>query len=100
MRNQTAKLASELADDPQAEIRVLNQKISNRDLPLICWRNGNDDEWECVKFERKIRELEEALKLIKENSLNPAHTMTKLGLEESLDMVHKIAVNLLKKGRQ
>ena len=37
-----------------------------------------------------------ALEMVRDCSLNPAHTMTKLGLEECIDACHKVAIAAIK----
>ena len=51
---------------------------------------------ECAESDL-LGECLEALEVVKSNSLNPAHTMTKLGLEECIDANHKIAKAILAK---
>lgn len=53
----------------------------------------------CTYFASRLQrliELEKGIDLIKTNSTNPAHTMTQLGLEESMDCINKMAENLQK----
>ena len=46
-----------------------------------------------LKAENK--RLAEALEIVKANSLNPAHTVTKLGLEEIVDANYNLADKIL-----
>ena len=50
---------------------------------------------EAVALAKATVETVSEMQNIRDNSLNPAHTMTKQGLEESLDACHKIAANRL-----
>lgn len=43
----------------------------------------------------EIKKLRNALGIVRDNSLNPAHTMTKLGLEATVDCNYKLAVETL-----
>ncbi len=45
--------------------------------------------------EVQVEKYKKALELIKENSLNPAHTMTKLGLEEVVECIRKITDDVI-----
>ncbi len=47
------------------------------------------------RLEEDLSKAKRALQLIKDNCLNPAHTMTKLGLEDVVDCCRKIAVETL-----
>lgn len=49
------------------------------------------------QLEARNKELVEALKMVKYCSLNPAHTMTKSGLEDCLDDCHKVSTSALAK---
>ncbi len=44
---------------------------------------------------KEAEELRNAMVIVKENSLNPAHTMTMLGLEETVDANYNLAVKVL-----
>ena len=43
----------------------------------------------------EIKKLRNALEIVRDNSLNPAHTMTKTGLEETIDCNYRLAVEVL-----
>ena len=44
-----------------------------------------------------IKEMRSALEVVRDNTLNPAHTMTMLGLEETTDANHRLASAILEK---
>ena len=52
---------------------------------------SNYSDW----LECRVAKLELALEAIRENTTNPAKTMTKLGLEEVVDACHRIATREL-----
>ena len=43
------------------------------------------------KQNEQIKQLNCAMEAVRDNTLNPARTMTKLGLEEAVDACHRIA---------
>ena len=47
-----------------------------------------------------IKEMRNYFGIVRDNSLNPAHTMTQLGLEETTDANHKIALMMLEKSKE
>ena len=51
------------------------------------------------KQEAIIKEMRSMVEVIRDNSLNPAHTMTQLGLEETTDANHKLALTILEKSK-
>lgn|SRR5512147_1376821 len=78
-------------------VRMLNEKLGqlnelhNQDLGGVgigATRMMLEDR---KRMTETINAWREALEMVKKCSLNPAHTMTKLGLEECLDACHKVA---------
>ena len=47
------------------------------------------------KYEGDVKKLTNALEIVRDNSLNPNHTMTVKGLEDVVDANYKIAVKAL-----
>lgn len=47
-----------------------------------------------------IKEMRSAFEVIRDNTLNPAHTMTKLGLEEITDTNRNLSLSILEKSKE
>ena len=76
---------------------------SNFDFDTCFGKNECEDGFPSYDFLKKeneelalrVKSLEQAMEHVRDNTLNPAHTMTVLGLECSVDACHRIALREL-----
>jgi len=71
----------------------MSTKLSDH---LRQWRAERPDEWKMGEFIRQAEQIENALHLVSEMCVNPAHTMTKSGLEDTVDACKKISDCVIK----
>lgn len=83
-----SKLILDLQDSREETRKAIDGELKNADLYLESQRSLH-------KAEAMIRAMRNALKIIVSNTLNPAKTMTKLGLEETQTCNRRLALNLL-----
>ena len=93
-------------------ISALCQKVSGKDHCGGC--KYDDDKYDycpetwyasslaadLLEARELIKELTNGFEIVRDNTLNPAHSMTVLGLEETTDANHKLALALLEKTKE
>jgi len=92
-------------------MRVTNGELENAKTALIYVGETNgslsagnkrlfDYISDLLEARELIKEMRNYFSIVRDNSLNPAHTMTQLGLEETTDANHKIALMMLEKSKE
>ena len=85
-----ANVLSTNGDSPHANAKLITASVNSYH------KNCGDRAVECAESDL-LGECLEALEIVKANSVNPAHTMTKLGLELCMDANYKIVKAILAK---